>query len=81
MSSRALRKLGGKDDILPKADEDEDDSLVVDVRNTGAKPKMVNPFNLVSDTNSLVFPFSPLDMVFLPGFLSKFRTSAQSCCS
>ena len=51
MSSRALRKLGGKDDMLPKADEDEDDSLVVDVRNTGAKPKMVNPFNLVRDTN------------------------------
>ena len=50
MSSRALRKLGGKDDMLPKADEDEDDSLVVDVRNTGAKPKMVNPFNLVRDT-------------------------------
>ena len=51
MSSRALRKLGGKDDMLPKADEDEDDSLMVDVRNTGAKPKMVNPFNLVNDTN------------------------------
>ena len=55
MSSRALRKLGGKDDMLPKADEDEDDSLVVDVRNTGAKPKMVNPFNLVRNSEVLLF--------------------------
>ena len=55
MSSRALRKLGGKDDMLPKADEDEDDSLVVDVRNTGAKPKMVNPFNLVRNSEVPLF--------------------------
>ena len=52
MSSRALRKIGGgKNELqLPKQDEEDeegDDSLV-DVRNTGTKPKMANPFNLVS---------------------------------
>jgi len=53
MSSRALRKMGGKDnDILgPTGDDDqEEDSLVFDVRSSGgAKPKMANPFNLLNN--------------------------------